>query len=307
MQIAAFNGFPFHDELFGYIIHYCKSYGHELTIFCRTEQYNHYMEFYKNIFRGYEFKIIDCRLFSYHKYTFDHIFLITDDDGNYSIDDHYINSKTIRIDHDYKIRNTAIEKYVAIRPFKLNYRNWALPCYPILSKEEKLSLIGNNECIKICIIGSNYGKYNAQIINRLRCKNGSKIIINAVARTINDSNLLDIDSERFEIYIHENIPTIKMMSLLKCSNYIITDLANQPKYETDMMAGAIPLSFSTLTQLILSESSNSYYNFKNAIEFKNDDKDIILDAKNIDFDSFERERSALIGMFNNEINNIIEK
>jgi hypothetical protein len=264
------------------------------------------MEFYKNLFRGYKFNIIDCRLFSYHKYTFDYIFLLTDDDGNYSIDDHYINSKTIRIDHDYKIRNTAIDKYVAVRPFKLNYRNWALPCYPILLKEEKMSLIGNNECIKICIIGSNYGNYNAQIINRLRCKNNSKIIINAIARNIDENDLFNVDKERFDIHIYENIPTTQMISLLKLSNYILTDVANQPKYETDMMAGAIPLSFSTLTQLILSECSNSYYKFKNVIEFKNEEKDIILDTKNIDFDSFEKERLVLIDAFKREVNNIIE-
>ena len=47
MRIAAFNGFGFHDEIFGSIINFCYSQRHELTIFCRIENYNSYMEFYK--------------------------------------------------------------------------------------------------------------------------------------------------------------------------------------------------------------------------------------------------------------------
>ena len=37
MHIAAFNCFPFHYEMFGYIIHYCKENNMDLTIFTNFE------------------------------------------------------------------------------------------------------------------------------------------------------------------------------------------------------------------------------------------------------------------------------
>jgi hypothetical protein len=241
----------------------------------------------------------------YHKYTFDYIFLITDDDGNYQLNDPYINDITIRIDHSYQIRNPKIGKFIAVRPFKINNRNWALPCYPAISKEEKLLLIKDNKNINITILGSAYG-YDLSIINRMSTVDFSKIVIHVISRISNADILKELDASRFEIHVYENITTERMINILEKTNYILTDVANQPKYETDMMAGAIPFAFSTLSQLILSEKSNSYYKFKNVIEFRDGNNDIMLNQNNIDFNSFVDERSELIEMFKNEINKIID-
>ncbi len=55
----------------------------------------------------------------------------------------------------------------------------------------------------------------------------------------------------------------------------------------------IPISFSTLTPLIISKETNSYYQFKNVVEFvKESDEPIILHS--IDIESLERERNELI-------------
>ena len=40
MQIAIFNGFNFHCEIFGYIIHYCIIRQHTLTIYCLLDDSN---------------------------------------------------------------------------------------------------------------------------------------------------------------------------------------------------------------------------------------------------------------------------
>jgi hypothetical protein len=306
MRIAAFNGFQFHDEMFGYIIHFCKENDHDLTIFCRTEEYNHYMEFYKKHFLDYKFNIIDCRLFTYYKYNYDCIFLVTDDDGNYALHDKYINRITIRIDHDYKIRNPSIDKYIAIRPFKENYRSWALPCYPILSTHDKQLRIKDNLHDHILIMGSNYGKYDENIINRIVSLKNSKIILTAIARNINKDCFEGIDKNRFELNIYENVTTEIMISIMAKSNYILTDISKQSKYETDMMAGAIPFSFSTLTPLIISKQSNKYYNFENVIEFdKSTNDDIIL--REINTNTLEDCRRMHIENFKNQIKNVIAK
>jgi hypothetical protein len=305
MNIAAFNGFPFHDEIFGYIIHYCKTNNHKLTIFCRTETQTDYLIFYKKHFKDYCFTIIDCRMFTYFKYNYDSIFLLTDDDGNYNLDDSYINSITIRIDHDYRIRNNDIQKYIAIRPFKTNNRTWALPCFPIVLKQQKQDFLRNNNQINICILGGNYGQYDTKIINRLtQLNSNNKICIHAMARTVNKDNFIGLDESRFKLYTYENLQTCAMVSILKVSNYILTDVSKQDKYKTDMMAGAIPFSFSTLTALILSKESNSHYEFKNVVEFsENDNEPIFLQP--IEIQMLEDERTNLISNFEKEANKLM--
>jgi len=59
------------------------------------------------------------------------------------------------------------------------------------------------------------------------------------------------------------------------------------------MSGCIPLSFSMLVPLILSKETNSYYQFKNAIEYVKDSTDVI-ELKDIDYDELKKERSEHI-------------
>lgn len=295
MRIAAFNGFGFHDEIFGSIINFCYSQRHELTIFCRIENYNSYMEFYKMHFNNYRFDILDCRIFPCYKYNYDTIFLITDDDINFPDNDHYINNKTIRIDHNYEIRRETIPKYIAVRPFETNNRNWALPCFPLLYSTLKKRILSENNIINITILGSNYGQYNVSILNRIYVPEGSRIKINAMAREIGVSNFYGLDMRKFDLYIYKNLNTICMMNVLKQSDYVITDISNEPKYENEMMAGAIPLAISSLSPLIISQQSNVFYKFENVITFdKNSTDPIILEPVNISALEIEREKFIMM-------------
>lgn len=307
MKIAAFNGFPFHDEMFGYIIHFCKTYRHDLTIFCRTEKYNCYMEFYSNHFSDFPFTIIDCRLFSYYKYNYNIIFLLTDDDANF-IDildnDKYINNKTIRIDRLFEIRIPSISKCIAVRPFQENYRAWALPCYPIVSVMRKIQLRSCNST-SIVMLGSNYGEYDTKILNRIRLKNDKPIILHVISRDdVNATSFIGLDIAKFDVHAHINIPTTEMISILSKSDYVLTDVSKQAKYEGQMMAGVIPFAFSTLTPLIISKQSNAFYNFENVIEFdKNGMDDIVLE--DIDVDTLNMERTKLVSAFSAEFSKIV--
>jgi hypothetical protein len=70
------------------------------------------------------------------------------------------------------------------------------------------------------------------------------------------------------------------------------------------MSGAIPLSFTTLTPLIISKHTNMYYNLKNVIEYdKNSSDPIILQPINII--SLENERAELLEKNNNLFNSIL--
>jgi len=294
MRIAAFNGFSFHDEMFGYIIYFCQLKKFELTLYCRTEVYNDHMEFYKNHFKDFKFNIYDSRLFSYQKYSFDYIFLITDDDPNFLDNDIYINNITIRIDHSHEIRREKIKNALATRPFAENYRQWAIPCYPIIYSNSKQNLLRLTNDIHIIVLGSNYGKYDVSIINRLISKKDCNIIIHAISRTMEGDAFEGLDN-RYQLLMYKNIAAGHLIELLKNATYALTDISHI-KYEKEVMAGVIPLAFSTLTPLIISEQSNKYYNFKNAIVFDKHSKENI-ELVDINNNELELERQYLMEMF----------
>jgi len=302
MKIAAFNGFLFHDEMFGYIIHFCKKYNHELTLFCRTDVYNHYIEFYKKHFKGYYFNVIDARSFNHHKYGFECIFLMTDDDQNFKDDDPYINSITIRIDHDVEIRRNVISKYIATRPFKDNNRKWALPCYPLYGFTDKYSSLKEKPVIELMILGCCIDRYDSSIINRLKTNNDSKFIINIVSRYVSEENIFGIHAN-CDIHLYQNISAGYLMRLLKQTDYLLTDAANDNNFEGTRMSGAIPVAFSTMTTLVISKQSNKYYNFKNVVEFdKVSEEPIILKEVNLcELEKLEKEREELIDMFSSHV------
>jgi len=295
MKIAAFNGFLFHDEMFGYIIYFCKKYNHELTLFCHTEVYNHYVEFYKKLFKGYYFNVIDMRLFDQFKYGFDCIFLMTDIDQNFKDNNEYINSITIRIDHYDIIRRENISKFIATRPFENNYRKWALPCYPIYYSADKYYNLKKNKVINLMILGICKDKYDFSIIHRLKPENDSKMIITVVSRELTADKFVGYNN-RWDIHLYEHISAMDLMELFKTTNFILTDSVNDAYYEKNCMSGSIPAAFSTLTTLIISKQTNKYYNLKNVIEFDKESTDPIL-LKEANLYELEKEREELISTF----------
>lgn len=283
-KIAIYNGFSFHYEMFGYIIHYCKTKNYDLTIY--SDDNLGYKDYYKPIFSN-EYRPVF--LFELEKQHYDFIFLITDDDRSYKINDNEINKKTICIDHYYKIRNPVFEKRIATRPFSNEYyRNWALPVYPIKNMNEiTMNEIKTNETNEINIVLlSDDNKYTIDILNRLQ--SSKKIILYAIARnmTIDKFKGLNMD-----IRIYKNIHTNELINILLKSSFIITDVSQSKNYVSHNMSGAIPLAFSTLTPLIISKETNSYYKFKNVIEFNSIDPIVLHD---INIDDLKKERDEMI-------------
>ena len=290
MKIAIFNGFPFHHEMYGYIIHYCILKKIELTIYCHRNTDNGYIYFYNIFFTNNNIEYKDISNFESEKYNYDFIILSTDDDFNFNTNDNEINNKTICIDHYYQIRNPVFEKHIATRPFsKEYYRNWALPIYPILNTSKKQELIEKENC-NIVLLGHSSMNYNVSIINRI--KSDKKRIIHAISRYMSIDKLDGLDNS-IEIHIYTNIETNTLIQILSTACYMITDSTVNNDYTSKGMSGSIPISFSTLTPLIISKETNSYYQFKNVVEFvKESDEPIVLHS--IDIESLERERNELI-------------
>ena len=293
LNIALFNGFKFHYEMFGYIIHYCKTKQHRLTIYCDLTSDLGYINFFKWIFGDYyvEYKQISSE-FDKEKYMYDVLILTTDDDAHFKTNDPIINAKTICIDHYCMIRTPILPHHVAVRPFpKEFYREWALPIYPILTpsqKREFISYDGNN--IHVAIVGGG-SNYKVDIINRLRAR-GKRVVIHAISRKVKREDFTGIHSS-IELYVYKNIPMDELLNILYRTNYILSDSTTDIDHIADSMRGSIPLAFSILTPLIIEKETNSYYQFKNVIEFdKLSMNDIMLE--DIDIGLLERERDSMI-------------
>lgn len=314
MRIATINGFLFHYELFGYIIHFCKENNHELTIYWHIGEDRGYLDLYKIVFPDFIFNIqpID----DYYYANFDNIFepydviiLATDNDESFHTMNPRINSKTICIEHYFETRRARLEHLVATRPFDIHHKkDWALPCYSILNLCDKpVVALDDLPEINIGIVGSTHTYYNTSIINRIKYKD-HKIIIHAFAR--------DITLEKFDVFggirpgvdlrIYKNLDTISLITAVNKCQFILTDHAYDKSYECQSMSGAIPLSFSLLIPLIISCQTNSYYHFKNVIIFDKYCYDDI-ELNNIDIGLLNEERDALFQHNFNTFNNHIKQ
>jgi len=294
MKIAIFSGLDgCHYEMFGYIIYFCMIKKYNLTIYCHTTGDIGFISFYNNFFYNYDIKYKELSLFEVEKHNYDNIFLTTDDDSTYNRNDLGINNKTIAIEHHYSIRCPAISNRIATRPFDPQYyRNWALATYPILNANEKKQKIINNDTIQIMLVGFTKFKFDIDVINRIKSIGKKKIVINAASRQMIPDFFIGTD-ESVEVNIFKNIPATEFFDILCQSNYVLTDVSDNTDHTKYSMSGILPSAFSTLTPLIISRETNSYYQFKNVIEFdKNSNDSIVLQS--IDIESLEKERDELI-------------
>lgn len=307
-RIAIYNGIACHYEMFGYIIYYCFKNNFTIEIFTKKKNNMDWLLFYTKIFQNHNITYKNCDEFenSETRNTFDLIFLTTDDDGVFKYE--WMNKKVICIDHYYICRRIDYFHCIGVRPFKENQIKWALPCFPLFQKSNKCF---DPQVIHVCIIGGgnfDANLYNINVINRL--KSSKKIMIYVITRFATQKmvDILEKKNDNINITLYQFMDTGNMFSLLQSSNYILTDATiNNDHISGYSMTGSIPLSFSSLSRLIISSGNNKMYKFNSALEFDlNTNEDIILDdIKEEMIDLMIQERGALIEMFHNHVNEII--
>lgn len=306
MKIAIFNGFPFHFEMFGYIIHFCKKTNDDLIIYTPPPSHG-WKEFYNTMYPKLQWKqpseiTSDCS-------TLDCIILTTDDD--FSFPDALTSiKKVICIDHSSMVRrqNVDMKYHLGTRPFSINYRKWALPCYPIITtiSEKRDALIKRGDYVNIAIIGGGGDHYTIEHINRL--SSTSMIQLHFISRTVDPNIVLSLDN-KFKVFIHENTSTDKMMQILKESKYVLCDITRKLVNITgNSMSGSVPLAFSNLNKLILSKDNNTLYKFKTAQTFDLNSSDPIEVTSSIslmELQNIINERNTLIKDFHNHMNKLL--
>ena len=425
-SVAIFNSFEFHYELFGHILaHFARSNDASIiTVFTETRRNMGWLDFYKTQFNHLNIEFKPVSSFCEARHTFDLIFITTDDD--FAFKREWFNQKCIVSDHHVSNRRPECMHHIGLRPFVGNDKRWALPCYDLVSVNEKLRLLEADDCIHIAItvgwqIVLNYGAINRLCANlnnqtkvqvhfigrrlqsqkipssenpsfTLRVGNPTETVKNKIyyldeksdwifATSSNNANKLvsfasgvnsyndgmwsganpvrlDISvpghvgspvylstipgeittvppsvgivrcvgyklsetsivfetcndfasnlNSNIEIHLHEQMNTMQMIELLKKCDYVMTDLQNDDHINGITMSGIVPLSFSTLSTLIISKQNNRLYGFKNVVEFElNSDEPIVL-SKNgsTHVEQLKLERDKLVGMYDEFIESL---
>lgn len=301
MKLAIFNGLPYHFEMYGYILQYCHTNGHTLTIYSRDDTHN-WIEFYKKLFPSLQWKSWTSFIHEYNVYDF--IIVTTDDDRSFTLQNA---NNIICIDHRFNVRRPSVDPFyhIATRPFAENLRKWALPCYPIVQTvQDKMKYLTATRGVHIVVLGSM--DYHITRINRLTSP--SKITLHFVSRQISKEKL-SLLRKTFHVRVYENVSTQTMMELLYTSQYMICDVHTNDDHTNGIsMSGSIPLAFSTLNQLIISDTNNSFFKFTSPKVFSLNSSETINLTETLDEDTLTDiydERTRLVSMFHAHMNEIV--
>ena len=258
-KIAIFNGFPFHYEMFGYVIDYCISKNIELDIYTETTNNMDWLKFYLLTFPTKSFSLKKLSTYEPNN-QYSKILLLTDDD--FSFKNYWINNKVMCIDHFQKNRRPQINTHIGVRYFEDRpYLDYCSQVYKIIDIETKQRISSKN----IVFIGKNARYFTKKYINMIK--------------NFEDYNFIFIDrhldtflDESFKLYknfkFYNSISTIDLIQILKESDYIfITDFGDKTK---DSITASIPLGLNCLCTIIMPNEMNKYYNYKSVITYENE-------------------------------------
>jgi len=294
-KIGIFNSFPFHYEMFGFILNYAKNNDFEVDIFTNTQNNMGWLDFYNNNFNN--FNIIDYKNFNGNTSQYSYYFISTDDDPLFKSE--WISNNVICLNHYYKIRTPNHKHYLNIARFCDNSLDYVYPCYNLNIFQNKAQ---NNT---VNIIGG-WNGLNFSIVNRLHSNN--KIKLNIFVRNSEQIKMEDmsiLDKNKFDIHFKIAIDTTEMIDELNKSSYIFINYNDNNDHNTGRScSGSMQLALSTLCKPIMAKTANKYLQIENALEFDiGSDEPINIDDE-IDFKAIEQERNKYVNDFEKYLNNI---
>ena len=227
MKIAAYNGFPFHYEMFGYVIDYCVDKNIELTIYTTSDNNMDWLKFYLDTY-GSCFKLKNNKSFQIEN-EYDKIILLTDDDKSFK--DEWIKilgPKMICVDHDKMNRRDSIETHIGTR-FLINRPclDWVLPIYRMIDTETKKSI-----STKTVIV---IGNVNTRYFKLKQFEDFENINFILIDRYLNINGYNGYKN----VSCYNSISTIDMLNTIKCSDYIY--ISDNEDFISSKISSSIPL------------------------------------------------------------------
>jgi len=295
-KVGIFNSFPFHYEMFGFILNYAKNNNYEVDIFTNQTNTIGWLEFYRETFDN--FNIIDFNKFNGRADEYTTFFVTTDDDTKFNSE--WVRDNVICINHYYKIRTPNFKNYLNVANFKDSILECAYPCYPLINHLDK------NQSNSICIIGGGniHHKHNVNVINRLQ-SNG-RIKLNIFVRKICNTDISELDINKFDINFIEDGTTSTMMKILKQSSYVLINYNNNEDHNNGIScSGSLQLALSTLCRPIIVDSANKHLQINNALEYDVNSGEHIFIDNEINFQLLEQERNKYVDNFDKYTKNIL--
>jgi len=316
LRVAMFNSFPFHYEMFGYILHHLAAKRVPCHVSIFTEQGNNWgwLDFYKQHFgeRGVMvvFEYLPPTHFNSVK-QYDVVFVTTDDD--FAFKREWIDHRCIVIEHMYAARAPGYTHRIGVRPFVDSSKPWALPCYEIVrNPAEKMGWCAHDahdaQDVHVAVIGGTE-KIDTRLLNRMISQQSrSRVKLHCIGRSWYPG-CLRLESACVELVIHGTLSAADMIHRLKRCDYVLTDIVNPDHINGKLMSGCIPLAFSTLTPVIIGRKNNSIYKFKSVMEIDlSSDEPIVLEKLSHEMvHAVALERANLLRMAEHEFDRCIER
>jgi hypothetical protein len=272
LKFIAFNGFPFHYEMIGLILDFCKTYEFEITIVNKNPDLS-WIRVYQ---QKYSFQIMQS-IPPKHILTtnYDYIILLTDDDIHFP-DSDIIPSKTYCFDHHINNRRPCIpiEHHIPIFPFATkNIISYSLPIFQYIDYSSKQDMLKKNTRPRIVFLGNNNLHHYLSIHHILQ--NAMDFDIHIINRHIPRSNIFLPKN----IYLHENISAESMFDFLVSSQYVgfLCDESSE-HYQSVRMTASIPLAFTTGCKLFLPKEMNRQLRLTSIVEYDTINKPFVLDT-----------------------------
>jgi len=294
LNISLYNSFPFHYEIFGCFINYCVYNNYNLTIY--TNFYNNlgWIDFYKSLYTNITFKNFQ----EFTKEVFNasnFVILGTDDDKIFKVEEfmklNNAQNKLLCYDHDKHLRTPNINKHFGTRPF-LTTRSllpFVYPVYPIVSKNDKLTILNKESTINITIVGSIHAKI--EYLNYLDIDwnfVNFKYIGRDLNQELNQEFINNLSKICKNTEFIKNCDALLMIDILKKSHYVMFATCSE-KYVHNSTSGALGLAFSTGCQIVMPKIYNTEYQFKSVLYFEDRPKI----SRVVDLDKVYAEYSCL--------------
>ena len=321
MNILIYNSIKCHHEIFGYIIDFCYTYNYNLDILSTDgdigmiQWYKKWFNNYCNFIKSVNVDNSGC-LMNINNEKYDYIFLTTDDDihNDYmkSISDtnNFNYTNCIAIEHNNQLRNPLILNRIAIRYYRIRNVDYAYSCYNVLSYNDKISILNNENIINICIVG-NIDHYDLHKEYKKIFKLNKNIHIYNINRNKSEIYNLDNISQQYDnkisFYINLDFSDLEMI-LKKCHYVYIPEYTHDEKnilgnFKETSLSGIIPTSYNYGCKIIFPDKGwKSEYNLTSCYEYSEN-----LELFKGAFQDVFIERDVLIKHRNNILNNMLNK
>jgi len=295
IKILAYNGYPFHYEMCGFILEFCSKNNIEIDLYLKHMDES-WIELYR---KKYVFNVVDVLPCNLQDYLF--VLLLTDDDT--SISENMISENVVCIDHYYKNRRPLIKHHIPIAPFQEDIKLYSFPVFEYINYEDKIKLLSNKQRPIITFLGFSTIPYDNNTILSL-IDNTSDFDIYIINKQLHEYYKYYVNLPN--IFIFENIPATKLYELLTESTYICyipngsinCDMQRQCHTITSSMF----VSFTTGNKLIIPKDLNKFLKLSSIVEYSYGDK-LILDKTPSLIETFN-EREKLIHIRDNSILNL---